>query len=52
MIFEPGKLARGKADGVIWRSSQPVDAARLKAIEEQGGSWIDVLDAGPDQRAA
>jgi len=46
MVFEPGKRARARVHGGVLRSSEPVDTARLKEIEQQGGSWADVLDAG------
>jgi hypothetical protein len=52
LIVEPGKRARGRVSGVRWDSSAPVGVDRLKAIEAQGGAWIDVLDEGPRERAA
>lgn len=33
------------------KSSDPVDAARIKEIEEQGGSWADVLNVAADVAA-
>lgn len=45
MIFEPGKQARALLDDVSTRSPKPVTVARLREIEDQGGSWADLLDA-------
>jgi hypothetical protein len=44
MVFEPGKQARALVCGNTPRSSGPTDATRFKEIEQQGGSWADVLD--------
>jgi HKD family nuclease len=51
MIFEPGKHARALLSGSTLRSSGPTDAARLKKIEQQGGSWADVLDVAANAAA-
>lgn len=43
MIFEPGKQARARLDGLSHRSPKPVTLARLQEIEHQGGTWDDLL---------
>lgn len=45
MIFEPGEHARALLNGVSTHSPEPVTVSRLQAIEHQGGSWADLLDA-------
>jgi hypothetical protein len=43
MIFEPGKQARARLDGLSRRSPEPVTMVRLQEIERQGGTWADLL---------
>ncbi len=51
MIFEPGKHARAKVRRGVLRSSEPIDVARIKEIESQGGSWADLLDVSTSPAA-
>ena len=51
-VYEPGALARATISGHVHKSALPVDAALLRAIEEQGGSWGDLLGAGQPPVAA
>lgn len=43
IVFEPGKPARARLSNEVLKSSSPVDIARIREIEQQGGSWADVL---------
>lgn len=47
-VFEPGAYARARISGRIYKTDDTVDGARLRDIEDQGGSWADLLgiDAG------
>ena len=51
-VYEPGALARATISGHVHKSAAPVDAALLRAIEDQGGSWGDLLRAGQPSVAA
>ena len=42
-IYEPGGLARAKSHGETYRSRSPIDGATLRAVEDQGGTWGDLL---------
>jgi hypothetical protein len=43
IVFEPGQEARALVDGVDQHSAKPVNAGDLAAVEENGGSWADIL---------
>ena len=45
-VYEPGAFARAISGGTTYRSQAPVDSATLRAIEDQGGSWGDLLGIG------
>ena len=51
-VYEPGAFARAISGGMTYRSQAPVDSATLRAIEDQGGSWGDVLGIGRRSVAA
>jgi hypothetical protein len=51
MVFEPGKQARALVSGNTLRSCGPTDTTRFKEIEQQGGSWADVLDISVSRTA-
>lgn len=51
-VFEPGARARALVAGVAIRSELIVESTRLRDIEDQGGSWADVLGVGGSRRAA
>ena len=45
-VFEPGARARASVAGQIFRTPDSVDNALLREIEDQGGSWADLLGLG------
>ena len=51
-VYEPGAFARAISGGTTYRSQAPVDSATLRAIEDQGGSWGDLLGIGRRSVAA
>lgn len=51
MVFEPGKRARALVSGNTLRSSGPTDTIQFGEIEQQGGSWADVLNVAINSAA-
>lgn len=54
-IFAPGISARaniGGPGGQSYETDSPADAARLRAVEEQGGALIDLFRISPPAKAA
>jgi hypothetical protein len=43
LVFEPGAYARARISGRTYKTEDTVDSARLRDIEDQGGSWADLL---------
>lgn len=52
-VLEPGAHARARVGGRTYKTDDAVDGARLREIEDQGGSWADLLgiDTGTAEAA-
>jgi hypothetical protein len=51
-VFEPGARARAKVGSQVYQTDDVVDSNRVHEIENQGGSWADLLGLGPEIAAA
>ena len=51
-VFQPGAYANAVVAGQRYKTSAPINAARLEEIEHQGGAWSDLLGLGSRRVAA